>query len=163
ITLTRTNFTGAVTLSLGGAPSGVTGSFSPAAPTGTSSTLTLNVGSAVTPGDYPLTINGTSGAGARSTKLALTVGPAGSGHGTLVFCPPTTGKTINGSVANAGATDITTVSLGGRSASVFSFGASTFQLGNVPDGAQDLVAYDHSLVGGAESAIIRRSQNIADN
>src|SRR5437868_11257333 len=30
-------------------------------------------------------------------------------------CPPTTGKTINGSVANAGATDITTVSLGGRS------------------------------------------------
>jgi len=235
ITLTRTNFTGAVTLSLGGAPSGVTGSFSPAAPTGTSSTLTLNVGSAVTPGDYPLTINGTSGAGARSTKLALTVGAAGSGNvtvdysscpvadravwvaaqngtgpwarvsgvgdvynftigssgggvayvtlgtgdassitvqymtqaeftaGTLVFCPPTTGKTINGSVANAGATDITTVSLGGRSASVFSFGASTFQLGNVPDGAQDLVAYDHSLVGGAESAIIRRSQNIADN
>ena len=34
---------------------------------------------------------------------------------------------------------------------------------DVPDGPQDLVAYDHSLVGGAESAIIRRSQNIADN
>src|SRR2546425_7195874 len=36
VTITRTNFTGAVTLSLGGAPSGVTGSFNPAAPTGTS-------------------------------------------------------------------------------------------------------------------------------
>ena len=83
--------------------------------------------------------------------------------GTLVLCPPATGKTINGSVANAGAFDNTTVSLGGRSASVFSSGSPAFQLTDVPDGPQDLVAYDHSLVGGAESAIIRRSQNIADN
>ena len=237
VTLTRTNFTGAVTLSLSGAPGGVTGAFSPAAPTGTSSTLTVNVGSLVAPGTYPLTINGTSTAGPRSTKLTLTVGTAGSGNvtvdfsscavtdravwlaaqngpntnpwtritgtgdvynftigssgggvayvtlgtgdaaslsvqymtqaeftvGTLVLCPPATGKTINGSVANAGAFDNTTVSLGGRSASVFSSGSPAFQLTDVPDGAQDLVAYDHSLVGGAESAIIRRSQNIADN
>src|SRR5437667_423964 len=83
--------------------------------------------------------------------------------GTLVLCPPATGKTINGSVANAGAFDNTTVSLGGRSASVFSSGSPAFQLTDVPDGPQDLVAYDHSLLGGAESAIIRRSQNIADN
>src|SRR5439155_7651673 len=89
VNLTRTNFTGAVTLGLVGAPSGVTGSFSPAAPTGTSSTLTLNVGSAVTPGDYHLTINGTSGAGPRSTKLTLTVATAGSGNVTVDFssCP----------------------------------------------------------------------------
>ena len=235
VLLTRTNFSGAVTLSLGNAPAGVTGSFSPAAPTGTSSTLTVNVGGAVTPGVYHLTINGTGSAGNRSTPLTLTVGTAGSGNvtvdfsscpvdqravwlaaqngtgpwtrvsgvgdvdnftigsgggglayvvlgaggvpsvtvqymtqaeftvGTLVFCPPATGKTINGSVANAGAFDQTTVSLGGRSASVFSSGSPAFQLTDVPDGPQDLVAYDHSLVGGAESAIIRRSQNIADN
>jgi hypothetical protein len=237
VTLTRTNFTGAVTLSLSGAPSGVTGSFSPASPTGTSSTLTLNVGSAVTPGDYPLTVTGTGTGigGTRSTRLTLTVGTAGSGNvtadfsscpvdqrpvwvaaqnatgpwtrvsgvgdvfnftigsnggglayvvlgagdvstvtvqymtqaeftvGTLAFCPPATGKTINGSVANAGAFDNTSVSLGGRSASVSSLGSPAFQLTGVPDGAQDLVAYDHSLFGGAESAIIRRSQNIADN
>ena len=235
VTLTRTNFTGAVTLSLSGAPGGVTGAFSPAAPTGTSSTLTVTVGSLVAAGTYPLTINGTSTAGPRSTKLTLTVGTAGSGNvtvdfsscpvagravwvaaqngggpwtrisgvgdvynftigssggglayvvpgaggvtsvtvqymtqaeftaGTLVLCPPATGKTINGSVANAGAFDNTTVSLGGRSASVFSSGSPAFQLTDVPDGPQDLVAYDHSLVGGAESAIIRRSQNIADN
>ena len=237
VNLTRTNFTGAVTLSVGNAPSGVTGSFSPAAPTGTSSTLTINVGSLVAVGNYPLTIDGTSTAGPRSTKLTLTVATAGSGNvtvdfsscpvaeravwlaaqngsntnpwtritgtgdvynftigstggglayvvlgaggessvtvqyrtqaeftaGTLDICPSTSGKTINGSVANAGAADNTTVSLGGRSASVFSFGSPTFQLTGVPDGAQDLVAYDHSLVGGAESGIIRRGQNIADN
>ena len=234
VSLTRTNFAGAVTLTLGNAPAGVTGSFSPAAPTGTSSTLTVNVGGGVSTGVYHLTVNGAGSAGTRSTPLTLTVGTGGAGNvtvdfsgcqvadravwlaaqnganpwarvlptgdvynftigssgggvayvtlgagdaasvnvqymtqaeftaHTLVFCPPASGKTINGSVANAGAFDITTVSLGGRSTTA-SFGATTFQLTGVPDGAQDLVAYDHSLVGGAESAIIRRSQNIADN
>jgi hypothetical protein len=84
--------------------------------------------------------------------------------GTLVQCPPpATGKTINGSVANAAATDQSTISLGGRSTTVLTFLDSTFQLKDVPDGAQDLVAYRHSLVGGNDTAIIRRAQNIADN
>jgi hypothetical protein len=88
VLLTRTNFTGAVTLSLT-APSGVTGSFSPSAPTGTSSTLTVNVGPAVAPGTYSLTINGASSAGPRTTGLTLTVGTAGSGNVTVDFsgCP----------------------------------------------------------------------------
>src|SRR5439155_1351264 len=60
VTITRTNFTGAVTLSLGNAPSGVTGSFNPAAPTGTNSTLTVGVGAAVAPGVYNLTVGGTA-------------------------------------------------------------------------------------------------------
>src|SRR5207244_12513003 len=50
VNLTRTNFTNPVTLSLGGASAGITGSFAPAAPTGTSSTLTLSIGGAVAPG-----------------------------------------------------------------------------------------------------------------
>ncbi len=73
VTITRTNFSGAVTLSLGNAPTGVTGSFDPAAPTGTSSTLTVSVGPAVAPGVYNLTVNGTATAGNRSTPLTLTV------------------------------------------------------------------------------------------
>src|SRR2546428_787547 len=73
VTITRTNFSGAVTLSLGNAPTGVTGSFDPAAPTGTSSTLTVSVGAAVAPGGYNLTVNGTATAGNRSTPLTLTV------------------------------------------------------------------------------------------
>src|SRR3989475_257655 len=76
LTITRTNFTGAVTLSLGSAPAAVTGSFDPAAPTGTSSTLTVSVGATVTPGDYNLTVNGTGTAGNRSTPLTLTVSAA---------------------------------------------------------------------------------------
>jgi hypothetical protein len=234
VTLTRTNFTGAVTLSLAGAPAGVTGAFSPAAPTGTTSTLTVSVGGGVSAGVYPLTVNGTGGAGNRSTPLTLTVGTGGAGNvtvdfsgcavadravwlaaqnganpwarvlptgdvysftigangggvayvtlgsgnaasvtvqymtqaeftaGTLTFCPPATGKTINGSVAGATFTDISAVSLGGRSAIVTS-GSPNFQLTDVPDGAQDLVAYRHSLFGGTDAAIIRRGQNIADN
>ena len=73
VTITRSNFTGAVTLSLGNAPAGVTGSFAPAAPTGTASTLTVTVGAAVAPGVYNLTVDGTGTAGNRSTALTLTV------------------------------------------------------------------------------------------
>src|SRR5204862_7294311 len=73
VTITRTNFAGAVTLSLGGAPAGVTGAFNPAAPTGTSSALTVSVGAAVVPGVYNLTVDGTAAAGNRSTPLTLTV------------------------------------------------------------------------------------------
>src|SRR3989449_795497 len=73
VTITRTNFTGAVTLSLGGAPTGVTGSFSPAAPTGTSSTLTVSVGATVVHAVYNLTVHRSGSPGNRSTPLTLTV------------------------------------------------------------------------------------------
>src|SRR5207247_4405485 len=73
LTITRTNFTGAVTLSLGNLPTGVTGTFNPAAPTGTNSTLTVSVDAAVTPGVYNLTVDGAGSAGNRSTPLTLTV------------------------------------------------------------------------------------------
>src|SRR3989449_76125 len=73
VNITRTNFTGAVTLSVGNAPAGVTGSFNPAAPTGTSSTLTVSVDAAVTPGVYNLTVDGAGSAGNHSTPLTLTV------------------------------------------------------------------------------------------
>src|SRR5213078_970718 len=76
VTITRTNFTGAVSLSLSNAPTGVTGSFDPAAPTGTSSTLTVHVGAAVAPGVYNLTVDGTGTPGNRSTPLTLTVSAA---------------------------------------------------------------------------------------
>jgi alpha-tubulin suppressor-like RCC1 family protein len=76
VTITRTDFIGAVTLSLGNAPAGVTGSFNPAAPTGTSATLTVSVGAAVAAGVYNLTVDGTATAGNRSTPLNLTVSAA---------------------------------------------------------------------------------------
>ena len=84
VTITRTNFTGAVTLSLGGAPAGVTGSFAPAAPTGTTSTLTVSVGPAVSPGLYNVTVDGTGTPGSRSTALQLTVTGGGGGNNVTV-------------------------------------------------------------------------------
>src|SRR5207302_137140 len=98
VTITRTNFSGAVTLSVGGAPAGVTGSFDPAAPTGTSSTLTLSVGAAVAPGVYNLTVDGTGTAGARSTPLTLTVGAHATGS--LV-----NGRTYSGTISAPGDLD----------------------------------------------------------
>src|SRR5207247_5226106 len=89
----RSKFTGAMTLSLGGAPAGVTGSLNPTAPTGTSSTLTLNGGGSVATGVYTLTVTGTGTGigGTRSTPLTLTVGTAGVGNVTVDFssCPVT--------------------------------------------------------------------------
>ncbi len=98
VTLTRTNFTGAVTLSLGSAPAGVTGSFSPAAPTGTSSTLTVSVGAAVAPGVYNLTVDGSATVGPRSTPLTLTV--SANALGSLI-----NGQTYSGTISVPGELD----------------------------------------------------------
>src|SRR5207249_2177889 len=121
VTITRTNFTGAVTLSLGNAPSGVTGSFNPAAPTGTNSTLTVGVGAAVVPGVYNLTVGGTGSPGNRSTPLTLTVSPAPSY--TLSLAP--TAVSIG-----QGATGTTTVTITRTNFNA----AVTLSLGNAPSG-----------------------------
>lgn len=79
VAITRTNFTGAVTLALQGpVPAGVTASFTPAAPTATSASLAVTVGAATTPGTYQLQVAGTGSPGARTTPLTLTVTQAGS-------------------------------------------------------------------------------------
>src|SRR5437763_5726285 len=81
VAISRTNFTGAVTLSLGGAPVGTIRPFSPGAPTGNNSTLTISVGATVAPGVYNLVVNGSASAGTRSTALTLTVNSSGGGSG----------------------------------------------------------------------------------
>lgn len=75
IAIARTDFTGPVTLAVTEAPAGVTGSFDPAAPTGTNSVLTVTVGAAVPPGQYDVTVEGTGAPGARTTSFSLTVTP----------------------------------------------------------------------------------------
>ena len=73
VAIARITFTGAVTLSLTDAPTGVTGSFDPVATTGTTSALTVSVGPAVTLGVHNLTVRGTGTPGNRPTPLTLTV------------------------------------------------------------------------------------------
>ena len=69
-------FTGQVSFSISGLPSGVTGSFSPN-PSASSSTLTLTAASTVKPGTYVATIAGTSGTATATTPLTITVGVPG--------------------------------------------------------------------------------------
>src|SRR3989441_736243 len=121
VTITRTNFTGAVTLSLGSAPAGATGSFDPATPTGTSSTLTVSVGAAVAPGVYNLTVDGTGAPGNRSTPLTVTVSAAGDY--TLSLTPADL-------TVEQGATGTATVTITRTNFT----GAVTLSLGSAPTG-----------------------------
>src|SRR5207253_685892 len=68
-------FTGAVSLSAAGLPTGASASFSPN-PASASSTMTVGTGAATPPGSYTLTITGASGTLTRTTSVTLTVNPA---------------------------------------------------------------------------------------
>ena len=67
-------FSGNVTLSASGVPSGVTAAFSPN-PTATTSTLTFTASSTATTGRATITITGTSGSSSATAKVSLTVSP----------------------------------------------------------------------------------------
>jgi hypothetical protein len=68
-------FSGTVSLSVSGLPSGATGSFNPTTVAGAgSSTLSVSTASSTPAGSYPLTITGTSGSLTHSTTVTLVVG-----------------------------------------------------------------------------------------
>jgi hypothetical protein len=74
VIITRTSFTGGVTLSVSGLPAGTTATFSPNPGTGPSSTLTVVSAGRTTPtGTYVLTITGVSGSLTRTTTVTLVV------------------------------------------------------------------------------------------
>jgi serine protease len=74
ITINRSGgFSNSVMLSLSGAPSGVSSSFSPN-PASNTSTLSFNVASYTAPGVYTLTLSGTGGSLTRQAVFYLTVG-----------------------------------------------------------------------------------------
>jgi subtilase family serine protease len=76
ITVTPSNgFSGNVTLSASGLPSGVSASFNPN-PTATTSALTLSASASAATGTVTVTITGTSGALTHTTTVSLTVNPA---------------------------------------------------------------------------------------
>ncbi len=86
VNITRTNFTGAVALTLLNPPAGITGTFTPASSTTNSSALVVAVAGTVTPGNHTLTIQGTgTGPGVKTTTLALNVtAPAAPGYALTV-------------------------------------------------------------------------------
>ncbi len=73
ITVTpQSGFTGAVNFSASGLPAGVTSSFAPASST-TGTTLSIGAASGVLPGQYPITVTGSSGGMNETATFTLTV------------------------------------------------------------------------------------------
>ena len=70
--LRDSGFTGAVTLSVSGLPTGATGNFSPNPATG-SSTLTVSATASTPAGTFPLTITGVSGSLTHTATVSLVV------------------------------------------------------------------------------------------
>ncbi len=101
VTLTRTNFTGTINLSLENAPVGVTGTFTPNAVTGTTATLQLQVGAAVTTGDNTLTVRAQAqGQADRTATFTLRVTGTVQGSYTLTTTPTTQATVQQGGTAN---------------------------------------------------------------
>ncbi len=89
ITLARTNFTSAVTLSLSGLPTGVTGTFDSNPMTGNGGSLTFVAGPTAAPGTYAITITATAPAVVTPATVAmsLVITPTGTGGNTVFrFC-----------------------------------------------------------------------------
>ncbi len=87
IAINRTNFTGGVTMSASGLPSGVTVAFSPSgSTTGNSVTATFSASSTAALGAATVTLTATSGSLSRTTTVALTV--TGGGNGGTVTATP---------------------------------------------------------------------------
>jgi hypothetical protein len=88
ITVTALNgFTGSVSLSITGCPTGATCSLNPTSVTpGTNSTLTVSTTANATTGTFTLTVTGTSGTLVHSTTVGLTVNPA-AGDFTIAASP----------------------------------------------------------------------------
>jgi len=116
----QTGFSGSVSLSVTGLPAGVTASFG-TNPTTETSVLTVTAASSVLPGNYTLTITGTSGSLTATTTLVLSVG-----------VPTTTILSINpgsGTLA-AGSAYILTATVSPASGSTTPTGYVVFSIGS---------------------------------
>lgn len=82
-------FSGAVALSISGAPAGVTATVDPASVTGTTATVTVSASGSAATGSATLTIGGTGdGVAAQSVTLGVSVTPKPAGNAfTWNFCP----------------------------------------------------------------------------
>jgi kumamolisin len=109
------SFESVISLSASGLPRGVTASFSPASITAAgTSTLTLAVSSTTKPGEYPITVTGTSGALTKTTIVSLNVIIAPSANFAL-SAYPTAVLVVQGS---SGTSTITSAVTGGFDSSI---------------------------------------------
>jgi len=125
ITVTDENgFSGSVTFTASGMPSGVTAAFSPTSST-SSSVLTLTASStATTGGPVTVTVTGTSGSLSATTTIALTVNP----KVTTGFTLAPSSSTLSVKQGGSGTDTITVTDIGGFTGSV------TFTASGMPSG-----------------------------
>jgi|HubBroStandDraft_6_1064221.scaffolds.fasta_scaffold03268_2 subtilase family serine protease len=125
IKVTPTNgFTGSVTFSATGLPTGATSTFSPLSST-TSTHLSLKTSATTPAGTYPITVTGKSGALTNTTTVTLTVTGSTGGSFTLAASPIMVTITPGGA---GGASTITVTPAGGFTGSV------TFSTSTLPSG-----------------------------
>ena len=125
VTVTPTGgFTGSVSFSASGLPTGVTATFTPTSST-TSTRLGLTVGTSAVSGTYTITITGTSGSLTNTTTVSLTVAGSSGGGFTLSATPATISITRGGA---GGTSTIKVTPSGGFTGSV------TFTISGLPSG-----------------------------
>jgi hypothetical protein len=88
ISIARTDYPGAVSLAVFGAPAGVQASFDPPATTTNATTMTLSVGAGVAPGSYALLVGdaATHGDDAIGFNLVVVAAPGGSSNVEYLYC-----------------------------------------------------------------------------
>ena len=86
-------FSGSVSLSASGLPSGVTASFNPTTAKSTS-TVTFTASTGAVTGPAAVTITGLSGTLTHTTVISLTVNPTGSGNGGVTLTPVIDRKSV---------------------------------------------------------------------
>ena len=109
-------FSGSISLSASGQPSGVTVGFSPASINGAgSSTMTLTVASSTVTGTYTITVTGTSGSTTATTTVSLTV--TGVNPSFTISASPNS-LSISRSGSRTGTSTITTAVSGGFNSAI---------------------------------------------
>ncbi len=107
-------FSGAISLTASGQPSGVTVGFSPASISGAgTSTMTMTVASSTVTGTYAITVTGTSGSTTATTTVTLTV--TGTSPNFTISASPTS---LSVARSSSGTSTITTAVSGGFDSSI---------------------------------------------
>src|SRR5208282_401660 len=162
-------FSGSVTLSASGLPSGVTAGFNPN-PTTSTSTLTLTASATAATGTSPITITGMSGSLTNTTTLSLTVSnlapavglsPTSLAWGKVVVGETSAGKTVTVSNTGSATLNISSITTSGD----FALAAATKPCGStlaVGKTCQIKVTFTPTVVG-VETGTLTISDNASNS
>lgn len=141
-------FTGTVTFSVSGLPTGASGSFNPTSVSGSgTSTLTVTTSTTTPPGSYPLTITGTSGTLVHSTSVTLVVSAAGGSDFAI-------GASPSSQTVARGASTTYTVTITGTGGFT---GTVNFSVSGLP--SRTSASFNPASVTGSGSSILTVSTN----